>query len=118
MYYKRMANKTSESVAKAFHSAIRQCGAPAVTSRDNGGEFVGEKFQTEMQNNQIKHWRTKPYKPQQNGNRKILVYYRILRNGMSSKEQIDTIIAEYNKHRIHSVLQCTPAQERQRLGDW
>jgi transposase InsO family protein len=119
MYYELLSDKTVDSTAKALRHALAIWPAPHVITSDNGGEFIGDKFTTVMRFHCIVAWHTKPHTPQQNGKmERFWGTIETCRKGECNATQIERIIYEYNKHWIHSALQCTPAEARDHLEYW
>lgn len=82
-------------VINSLLKCINQCGSkPYILTTDNGGEFCGELMEAVLKILNIKHWKTKPYTPQQNG--KIERYWRGL-EGLHTYADMDNYIRSYNE---------------------
>lgn len=82
-------------VINSLLKCIQKCGSkPYILTTDNGGEFCGDLMEEILRILAIKHWKTKPYTPQQNG--KIERYWRGLEN-LHTYSDIDNYIRSYNE---------------------
>jgi transposase InsO family protein len=91
--------KTSEAAAEALLKTLRDNQKPSMITIDNGGEFIGESFQTILALFQIKQQRTHPRTPQENG--KMERWWHTLEESLINHEYLQEFIYYYNNVWIH-----------------
>ena len=107
-------NELVKVLEKFFH--------PNKLVTDNGKEFVSELFSQKLEENGIKHWKTIPYHPQQNG--KMERFWKTLESSLSSLDLLDDWIIEYNQNWPHSAIKeltgekMTPQQAWNSMIHW
>jgi transposase InsO family protein len=118
MHYEVLEDKTMDSTAEALERALNQpeFPNPYMITIDNGGEFVGEKFQAVLENNGIRQWRTRPYTPEQNG--KVERWWGTLENGIVDRERIDEFVREYNEIWSHNGIHAQTGQKMSPMQFW
>jgi transposase InsO family protein len=100
MGYRFLPNKTSYETALALEETLRQSGCiPYAIWTDNGGEFAGV-FDEIVTIFQIRHIRTEPYNPQQNG--KIERFWRTANRIRA--DRMSAGIERYNEKTPHFAL--------------
>ena len=62
-----MQKTTAAATVTVLRNLLARQGLPFTVVTDNGPQFRSTEFQTFMQSNGIKHYRTAPYHPQSNG---------------------------------------------------
>jgi transposase InsO family protein len=105
-------DKTSMSCALVFANLLEEL-KPKVLTSDNGGEFIGHEFQTVLKAKNVKHWKTDPHTPQQNG--KMERWWKTLEGARGSDYSLSSvwkIVDLYNNVWVHKALKMTPAQAR------
>ena len=91
--YKKIKNCRAKTCLKVLIRTIETNGKPFSIWSDNGPETKAE-FHQYLENNNIKHIKTKPHAPQQNG--KIERFWRTFES-LYEKKPIDEIISIYNE---------------------
>lgn len=94
LHYKIGSEKTQNFVIEALNECIQYSRSkPYILTTDNGGEFTGNDIENFLVQNQINHWKTKPYTPQQNG--KIERFWRRIEQ-LENYNDIPHLIFIYN----------------------
>ena len=115
VWLEKMRNKTAKTTAKALEKIIERAGiSPSVILTDNGGEFQDE-FETECQNQNIKHNFIPSHTPQANGLverankeiRKIIRAYMVKNNNQKWAIYLPEI-EDMKNNTFHSLLKATP----------
>jgi transposase InsO family protein len=88
---------------------------------DNGGCCVSRVFQQACREHEVRHLRTRPYRPPQtNGKAERFIqtllrewaYSRPNRTSNQRRKQLDPWLRYYNRERPHSALNANPPYER------
>lgn len=103
-------NKHSATIAQALDHAVvaAQAKTPAWLTSDNGGEFVGNPFQRTLAKYNIKHFRTQPRTPQQNG--KIESWWRNYTSRVTAEQKptLQAVIDGFNQT-VHNTTRIAPS---------
>jgi transposase InsO family protein len=87
---------------------------------DNGGCYVSRVFGQACKDHQVRHLRTRPYRPQTNGKAERFIqtlirewaYKRPYRTSNQRRKQLSPWLRYYNRERPHSALKGHPPLER------
>lgn len=108
LHYEVLSNKTSDLCSLVLIRALNKIPVrPKMLTIDNGGEFVGDPFQTVLSVYGIEEFRTHPYTPQQNG--KIERFWLTIERAKGhdvpwSLQKINELVFEYNNSWSHRSL--------------
>lgn len=107
VHWEIIDEKTSIASALALVHALGKAQKPKMITIDNGGEFIGEEFQSVLKERSIECFRTHPYTPEENG--KVERFWLTLERARAEGRQLDegyigSIITEYNDVWEHSGL--------------
>lgn len=106
LHYEIINEKTSYLCANALINAIQKFSSPKTITIDNGGEFIGDSFQSVIKAYNIEEFRTRPYTPQQNG--KIERFWSTIEKCATQElfgSYLQEIIEQYNLIWPHHSLQ-------------
>ncbi len=76
-------NETAENCLEVFKEAVKKYEKPESVLTDNGKQFVSKVYNKFLEENGIKHRRTRPYNPKCNG--KIERWFRTLKKLLKKK---------------------------------
>ena len=87
---------------------------------DNGGCYVSRVFRNACQEHEVRHLRTRPYRPQTNGKAERFIqtlirewaYKRPYRTSNQRSKQLEPWLRYYNRERPHSALTGNAPYER------
>lgn len=102
IHHEILDTKDSNSAAQSLIHALEKARKPHTITIDNGGEFIGKSFQDVLKNFNIIDHRTHPYTPQENG--KIERWWLTLETHLTSLDNLDFIVGEYNNKWMHRGL--------------
>ena len=91
---------------------------------DNGSAYVSRRFRQALNRHTIKHYRTKPYRPQTNGKAERFIqtmllgwaYKRPYNTSNQRTKALDSWLRYYNERRPHRALGMIPPTHRLRLA--
>ena len=106
IYFEVLDDKTAQSTSGALERAIdsilkQSLHTPHTIVTDNGGEFVAD-FERVLDRNQIKHYKTQPYSPEENA--KIERFWRTYEQAKTDHSTIGDIVEQYNRFWPHKGL--------------
>jgi transposase InsO family protein len=117
LFTKVLNNKTMESTALALRECIEITNCkPYIIATDNGKEFTGHDFEQVLRDNQIKHYYTHPYTPEENA--KLERWWGTLEGSIINQEDLDTLVKEYNFNWVHKELERMIAQKIAPADAW
>ena len=123
-YVEVLADECAETAVGFLKRALRwyrRQGIPVERiMTDNGGCYVSRVFQQACREHEVRHLRTRPYRPQTNGKAERFIqtlirewaYKRPYRTSNQRRKQLNPWLRYYNRQRPHSALGAKPPFER------
>jgi transposase InsO family protein len=123
-YVEVLADERAETAVAFLERALRWYRRQGIqverVMTDNGGCYVSHAFHDACQAHEVRHLRTRPYRPQTNGKAERFIqtmlrewaYQRPYRTSNQRRKQLDPWLRYYNRERPHSALTGNPPYER------
>lgn len=123
-YVEILADETAETAAGFLQRAVHWFRRRGIRTEriltDNGGCYVSQVFRAACRGLDVRHLRTKPYRPETNGKAERFIqtllrewaYKRPYRTSNQRKRQLEPWLRYYNQQRPHGALAGRPPQSR------